>query len=414
MRVLIIGTYPSQTTGYSKVVYNIAKQMSRYTDIRLTIFGIQKFTDINDNYRLDVPDNVALWNVVKHDENDFGFGTQSLKNFVLVNDPDVVMVYNDAEVIKRYIMNLNLIRSDEEARRMNINFKIVAYLDQVHKTQNPESIQYIAQNTEHVFCFTEDWRQNYLSYLRIQKDYLPDFYRDRCSVVKHGIKDISQIKNTDVEVCKNELNFDKNSFIFVNLNRFATKKRLDISVISFVKFLKKTNSKNAFLYFPAISNKDKNSEILKSIYRHELKLNSLEGFENNLIIRTDPLSDEDIEKIYIASEVGLNSCDGEGFGLCNYEHAALGRPQIITKVGGLVDYFNENNSIPCLPKYRSYTDENEMSEVIDPEDMANGMVKYYQTRSFYNKHSVILKEIPKKYRWDIEIEKMVKVWRSVC
>ena len=54
-----------------------------------------------------------------------------------------------------------------------------------------------------------------------------------------------------------------------------------------------------------------------------------------------------------------------------------------------------------------------MSEVIDPEDMANGMVKYYQTRSFYNKHSVILREIPKKYRWDIEIDKMVKVWRSV-
>ena len=78
-----------------------------------------------------------------------------------------------------------------------------------------------------------------------------------------------------------------------------------------------------------------------------------------------------------------------------------------------MDYFNENNSIPCVPKYRSYTDENEMSEVIDPEDMANGMVKYYQTRSFYNKHSVILREIPKKYRWDIEIDKMVKVWRSV-
>ena len=145
----------------------------------------------------------------------------------------------------------------------------------------------------------------------------------------------------------------------------------------------------------------------------KLKLNNLEGFENNLVIRTEPLSDEDIEKIYIAAEVGLNSCDGEGFGLCNYEHAALGRPQIVTKVGGLVDYFNENNSIPCVPKYRSYTDENEMSEVIDPEDMANGMVKYYQTRSFYNKHSVILREIPKKYRWDIEIDKMVKVWRSV-
>lgn len=412
MRVLIIGTYPSQTTGYSKVIYNIAKQMSRYPDIRLTIYGIQKFTDINDNYRLDLPDNVAVWNVVKHDENDFGFGTQSLKNFVLINDPDIIMIYNDAEVIKKYVMNLNIVKNDEDAKKMNLNFKILAYLDQVHKTQNPESIQYIAQNTEHVFCFTEDWRQNYLSYLRIQ----PDFYNSKCSVVKHGIKDISQITHFnpgDVEACKNNLGFEKNSFIFVNLNRFATKKRLDISVIAFVKFLKKTNSNNAYLYFPAITNKDQNSNVLKNIYQHELKLSNLEGFENNLVIRNDPLSDIDIEKIYIACEVGLNSCDGEGFGLCNYEHAALGKPQIITKVGGLTDYFNENNSILCLPKYRSYTSENEMSEVIDPEDMGNAMIKYYQTRSLYNKHSVILKEIPKKYRWENEIDNMVKIWNTV-
>jgi hypothetical protein len=201
MRVLIIGTHPSQTTGYSKVIYNIAKQMVNYPDIRLSIFGIQKFVDVNDDYRLDLPDNVAVWDVVKHDEKDFGFGTDSLKNFVLINDPDIVMVYNDAEVIRKYIMNLNLIRNSEDAKRMKLNFKIVAYLDQVHKTQNPESIQYIASQTEHVFCFTEDWRQNYLSYL-------PSFYEDKCSVVKHGIKDITQIINTDVETCKNKLGFE--------------------------------------------------------------------------------------------------------------------------------------------------------------------------------------------------------------
>jgi hypothetical protein len=39
------------------------------------------------------------------------------------------------------------------------------------------------------------------------------------------------------------------------------------------------------------------------------------------------------------------------------------------------------------------------------------MVKYYKTRSFYNKHSVILREIPKNI--DRNIDKMVKVWRSL-
>jgi len=62
-RILLIGTRPSQTTGYSRVGYNIAKQLENHADIHLTIFGIQKFTDVNDNIRLNLPKNVNVWDV---------------------------------------------------------------------------------------------------------------------------------------------------------------------------------------------------------------------------------------------------------------------------------------------------------------------------------------------------------------
>jgi glycosyltransferase involved in cell wall biosynthesis len=407
LRLLIIGTHPSQTTGYSRVVYNIAKHLEKYTQLQLrtTIYGIQRFNNVNDSYRLDLPKNVAVWDVYAHDKNDYGFGSGFLGNFVCINDPDIIVIYNDSEVIKKYIMNLQLIKQSSDYKSMGRDFKIVAYLDQVHTNHNLETIKYIYENTSHVFCFTEYWKQNYLTYFEGDNKSIANL---KSSVVRHGIK-LPELKETSQE-CKEYFNFPKDSFIFLNLNRYATKKRLDISVIAFVKFLKSTNAKDAYLYFPAITDKDFSS--LQTIYSMECKLNSLD-IPNRLIIGNKLLSDDEINKIYMACDVGLNSCDGEGFGLCNYEHASYGKPQIVSKVGGLQDYFNESNSLVCVPKYVSYSNDNERGEIIDSVDMAEKMAKYYISKSLYNKHSKLSREIPEKYKWETEVDHMVKVLLSL-
>ena len=51
------------------------------------------------------------------------------------------------------------------------------------------------------------------------------------------------------------------------------------------------------------------------------------------------LTDVDLNALYNACDVGINTCVGEGFGLCNVEHAGLGKPQIVSNVGGLSDIF---------------------------------------------------------------------------
>jgi len=409
MRLLIIGTHPSQTTGYSKVMYNLCKQFGILAkNLNITVFGIQKFTEVNDDIRNDLSDNIHLWDVYANDKDDFGFGSKSIQSFVTINNPDVVMVYNDAEVIKKYIMNLKI--AQEQTKGMKLNFKIVAYLDQVHRNSNPDTIRYIAENTTHVFCFTEFWRQNYLSFFNEKEK---TFYTTKSSVVRHGIEK-PQSYYTDVEnfaKFKKDLNLPSDSFIFLNLNRYALKKRLDISIQAFVKFLKNTNADNAYLFFPAVI--DKTIDNLKQIYLYELKQNNLSKYYDRLIVRNTQISDEDVQKIYGLCEVGMNTCDGEGFGLCNYEHASYGRPQILSKVGGLQDYFNDSNSLLCVPKHVSYSTEMERGEVVDVNDVAEKMQKYYTTRSLYNKHANILTEIPSKYLWKEEAQKMLDVLFSL-
>jgi len=406
-RILLIGTHPSQTTGYSRVVYNIAKQLENHSDIHLTIFGIQKFTDVNDNIRLDLPKNVNIWDVYSSDKEDFGFGSNSLAQFVIINNPDIVMIYNDAEVIKKYILNLEIARKNQIAKNINLKFKIVAYLDQVHTFHDTETIKYIAENTAHVFCFTDYWRQNYLSYFTND---VRNTLEKRSSVVRHGIELNTEKYLENVSESKKRLGFPSDSFIFVNLNRYANKKRLDISIQAFVKFLKKTGSRNAFLYFPAVI--DRNNKNLYRIWTYELEKHGINNY-SQFICNDKHLSDEDINCIYAMSDVGLNTCDGEGFGLCNYEHASFGRPQILSRVGGLMDFFNEENSLLCVPKIVCYNTDMERGEVIDPEDVADKMLKYYTARSLYNKHANKVKEISQKYQWKNEIDKMMDVLRKI-
>jgi glycosyltransferase involved in cell wall biosynthesis len=407
MRLLIIGTHPSQTTGYSKVVYNIVKQLEHYPEIECTVFGIQKFSNVNDDIRNKFPKNVRVWNVVANDKEDFGFGTNSLIQFVTMYNPDVVLIYNDSEVISKYMMNLEIAKNKALDVNMQLHFKIAVYLDQVHTSLKKETVRYISENADHVFCFTEFWRQNYLKYIK------SDELRNKCSVVRHGIEILKSYQPDQDKKHKIEFGFPEDAFIFLNLNRFALKKRLDISVQAFVKLLKKTDDDRLYLYFPAIIDSDVN--ILLDIYYLEIQSAglSLAKFKDNLKVGNKQLSDEDISKIYSFCDVGLNTCDGEGFGLCNYEHASYGRPQILSKVGGLMDYFNDNNSLMCVPKVVAYSLNFERGEVVNADDVSEKMEKYYKTRSFYNKHGNIVREIPNNYKWKDEINKMMTVLLSL-
>jgi len=404
MRLLFIGTHPSQTTGYSKVVYNLCKEFGNYKQLDVTVFGIQKFTDVNDTTRTQLPSNVNVWNVYENDKEDFGFGSNSIQSFVTINNPDIVMVYNDAEVIAKYIMNLKIAR--EKSKMMKLKFKIVVYLDQVHINSKSETIKYIAENSAHVFCFTDNWRNNYLSFF---SDKERSYYESRSSVVRHGIEKPIEYytDSTNFSQFKKDLELPSDSFIFLNLNRYALKKRLDITIQAFVKFLKNTNAENVYLYFPAVI--DKTIDNLKQIYTTELKQHNLTRYYDRLIVRGKQISDEDVQKTYACCDVGINTCDGEGFGLCNYEHASYGRPQILSKVGGLVDYFNDSNSLLCIPKYVSFSMDLERGDVVDANDVAEKMQKYYTTRSLYNKHANTIREIPLKYVWETEVRKMVNV-----
>ena len=78
-KVLLCGIHPYQFNGYSKVVYELSKELAKYDDIKLYIWGFQNFYSDKDHKERELPSNVEIYDAYKHEEpKNKGFGEETL------------------------------------------------------------------------------------------------------------------------------------------------------------------------------------------------------------------------------------------------------------------------------------------------------------------------------------------------
>ena len=94
-----------------------------------------------------------------------------------------------------------------------------------------------------------------------------------------------------------------------------------------------------------------------------------------LIMHSDgDLSDADLNRLYNACDVGINTSMGEGWGLVSCEHGAAGAAQIVPDHTGCAELWRGRGEL--IPPARSYVPEFsplEMGEV-SPEGVARAGV----------------------------------------
>ena len=134
--------------------------------------------------------------------------------------------------------------------------------------------------------------------------------------------------------------------------------------------------------------------------------------KNHIFIRGADtfLSDEKLNELYNACDVGINTCLGEGFGLCNLEHSCVGKPQVLSRVGALNDIFKDAYATlitPCAEIYvPQYLDDHQgYIQICAVDDFAAGLDRYYQQRELAKLHGRLAMEtLTKKYEWDAILE----------
>jgi len=424
-RILWAGTHIHQSNGYSRVMYYITKYLGNYDDIELTIYGFQNF-NICDGQKLirnEINSNVIVHDVYEHENpKRNGFGEKEIGDYIKKHPQDIIIIFNDAIITSA--LTATIINECGDQRN---KFKLISYMDQVYFYQKKNYIEILNTYYDAIIAFTPYWKE--IAYkLGIRKTM--DIY-----VFPHGF-DHNLYYPIDQRIARFYNNYNEEDFMVLNLNRNQPRKRWDTTLIAWVEFVErhynvnvtKTISKN-----DCKINKHTSRPIklvigtsldsywdLMDIIETEVKFRKvpLDYVKNTIITVNAPqqLSDRDINILYNACDVGLNTADGEGFGLCGFEGLAIGKAQISAYVGGMREFLNDNISILVYPKLNIYLENRAaangiggISELCDPHDFAEAFWKYLSSPDLMQKHATRGRQhILTNYRW----EELVKYLHS--
>jgi hypothetical protein len=118
-----------QTTGYSKVVLNLLKQLSTLAPkVKTYHFGFQRHPS-NSNLR-KVPSGIIGYDAAANeDPKEEGFGFNKIHEYLEMVNPDVVMIYNDPLIIHRFIEAMKFKKGES-------SYKLWLYVDQVYEQRS--------------------------------------------------------------------------------------------------------------------------------------------------------------------------------------------------------------------------------------------------------------------------------------
>jgi len=397
MKILFFASYPNIGIGYSRIANIISNYLAEQGHI-IYYVGISNFNTNRCNRYIHP--NILLIDALQEEKlngSDELYGVNVICDNIIKFKPDIVFIYNDIIIISRIFNNFiknNIVK----------DFKLYTYLDLVYKYEKPDLINHVDKFSDMIFVFSECWKQNLIEI---------GVNPDKIDILYHGI-DNSIFYEMDRNIARKHFNFNSDEFIILNTNRNTYRKCIDKTIDSFIKFLKiKDSNPKIKLFLNMNLNEGENQQgydILKLIQicciKHNIDYNTV--ISNNIYKYSGPniMSDETLNYLYNACDIGINTCGGEGFGLCNLEHASVGRPQIISKVGGLSDIFSNEYSTLIDPVSEIYVSNllnyhGGYLEICSTDDYTNGMIKYYDNPELCTKHGIIAKNVLKnKYNWE--------------
>jgi len=398
LKFALVSTHLHQFTGYSKVSQNIVNELSKKPWLKLMHFGFQKMPEVPQGYR-PYPPGVDVYDAAAGEKpTQQGFGYGQIVDYIRRNEPNVVMIYNDLSVVSRFL---------DEIRKSGLprTFKLWVYCDQVYNTQLQPFLDVLNRDADLVFTFSNGWKKC----LKDQGITRP------IDVITHGF-DKDKFFTIPRELARKQMNLPNDRFIILNLNRNQPRKRYDILIMAFVELIAKYPTKPIYL-FCVCDKGEKGGWDLFGLYKRELLLRKIpiEHFADRLMVSSVDMvfRDEDINMFYNAANIGINTADGEGWGLCNFEQMGVGVPQVLPNIGGFKEFCSDKNTVLVNAKVRYhlpmvYCPVGGEAQACDPHDVCLGIEEYLLNSSKLEEHGKLAKETILKYNWPNCISNLVK------
>lgn len=172
------------------------------------------------------------------------------------------------------------------------------------------------------------------------------------------------------------------SFIILNANRNQPRKKINTTLEGF-KLFSENKPLNVKLYCH-MGVRDMGWDIVK--------LSQRLGIDNRLIVTNlspgiQQVSEEKLNQIYNATEVGLNTSTGEGWGLTSHEHAVTGAPQVVPEHSACKELFGGMGLLIPIRKYEVNTEILTVGGIVYPEDVASKLETLYTNKELYDELS---------------------------
>ena len=345
MRFVLISTHVDQTTGYSKVVYNLLGQLATLSpQVKTYHFGFQRHPS-HSSIRT-VPKGVISYDAAANeDPKEEGFGFNKINEYLEMINPDIVMIYNDPLIIHRFIESMKF---DKEKS----TYKLWLYIDQVYEGIAKPLIESMNKNAHRIYCFTPYWADIYSKY-----GPFPDI-----RVLENAVDTtlFSKTPEGARSSVRSSMNLPSNAVLMINVNRNSQRKRHDLAIMGFTELITRDPSKPYYyMVVTGLNGQQGAYHDIHRIFTMELNRRGVDpnDFAKRLMLvdtSAKALPDSAINELYNAADIGVNTSDGEGFGLCQIEHLYTGAPQLVTDIGTYRSFMDETVCGFVKPNDRIY------------------------------------------------------------
>jgi glycosyltransferase involved in cell wall biosynthesis len=183
-------------------------------------------------------------------------------------------------------------------------------------------------------------------------------------------------------------------FWVLNANRNQPRKRLDLTLEGFARFAAgKPACVRLYLHTGL-------KEIGIDILKHARRLD----IADRLILKErgdghPELPTSELNLVYNACDVGVNTATGEGWGLVSCEHAATGAPQIVPRHSACAEIWD--GAAELLTPVGEISDGLLGGSVIAPDDLAGALERLYGDPAHYRRlgRAAYRRATDKQYRW---------------
>lgn len=186
-------------------------------------------------------------------------------------------------------------------------------------------------------------------------------------------------------------------YVVGNVNRNQPRKRLDLTIDYFCKWVKDYNIPDAYLFVHVCPTGEVGYDCAQLMKYYGL---------NKRLIRSQPgvwkgLPQEEMASIYSCFDVQVSTTQGEGFGLTTLEGMACGIPQIIPHWSALGEWATAASRIRCTSTIASSGSQSAIGGVPDRDLFIKALDELYRNPGFRSMMRVESIELAhnEKFRW---------------